>query len=118
MDKIFVKGLKVSCIIGILDYERVQEQPLIVDLELEKDLKEAGTTGNLDKSIDYAHLSNRVKTYIIERKARLLEELRVELCDLILKEYQPNKVTVTLNKPKAVADTTAVGVQISKKIGE
>ena len=118
MDKIFVKGLKVSCIIGILDYERVQEQPLIVDLELEKDLKEAGTTGNLDKSIDYAHLSNRVKNYIIERKARLLEELGVELCDLILKEYQPNQVTVTLNKPKAVADTTAVGVQISKKIGE
>ena len=50
--------------------------------------------------------------------ARLLEELGVELCDLILKEYQPNQVTVTLNKPKAVADTTAVGVQISKKIGE
>ena len=50
---------------------------------------------------------------LIKIKKQLLDYIH-----LILKEYQPNQVTVTLNKPKAVADTTAVGVQISKKIGE
>ena len=118
MDKIFVNNLQVDCIVGILDFERVNTQPLLVSIELEKDLKEAGATGQLDKSIDYALLSKRVKSYIIERKARLLEELGVELCDLILKEFKPVSVKVTLNKPQAVAETQGVGVQISKSIGE
>ena len=118
MDKIFVKGLKVNCIVGILDFERVNSQDLIIDLELEKDLKKAGKTGNLDLSVDYALLSKMVSEYIIKRKAKLLEELGVELCDLILEKFDILKVTVTLNKPMAVANTTAVGVQISKEIGE
>lgn len=118
MDKIFVNNLQVDCIVGILDFERVNTQPLLVSIELEKDLKEAGATGQLDKSIDYALLSKRVKSYIIERKARLLEELGVELCDLILKEFKPVSVKVTLNKPQAVAEAQGVGVQISKSIGE
>lgn len=117
MDKVFVNNLNVECIIGILDYERVKTQPLIVSIELDIDLKEAGYTGDLDKSINYASLSERVKAYIIERKARLLEELGVELCDLILKEFKTESVTIKLEKPLAVADAQSVGVQISKKSG-
>ena len=114
MDRIFVNNLKVECIVGILDYERITPQPLICSLELECDLKKAGETGDLDKSIDYARLSQRVKTYIIERKARLLEELGVELCDLILKEFRPKSVSVRLEKTQAVPDTMGVGIQITK----
>ena len=39
MDKIFVNNLQVDCIVGILDFERVNTQPLLVSIELEKDLK-------------------------------------------------------------------------------
>ncbi|MGN0894941.1 MAG: dihydroneopterin aldolase [Succinivibrio sp.] len=115
MDRIFIEELKVDCIIGILDYERVNTQPLLVSIELETSLSEAGEQGDLSKSIDYALLSNRVKAYIIERKARLLEELGVELCDLILKEFKPQSVTVRLNKPQAIADATGAGIQITRK---
>ncbi|MBP5244023.1 MAG: dihydroneopterin aldolase, partial [Succinivibrio sp.] len=37
MDKIFISDLKVECIIGILDFERVTPQPLYVSIEIEKD---------------------------------------------------------------------------------
>ncbi|MBQ9221949.1 MAG: dihydroneopterin aldolase [Succinivibrio dextrinosolvens] len=116
MDKIFITDLRVECIIGILDFERVTLQPLLVSIEIEKDLKRAGQTGDLAKSIDYADLSLRVKKYIINRKAKLLEELGVELCDIILKEYAPYSVTVRLNKPEAVADVREVGIQITKTL--
>ncbi|MGN1281284.1 MAG: dihydroneopterin aldolase [Succinivibrio sp.] len=115
MDKIFVNNLKVDCIIGILDYERENTQPLLVSLELETSLTEAGYQGDLSKSIDYALLSSRVKSYIIERKARLLEELGVELCDMILKEFKPHSVMVSLNKPEAIADAQGAGIQITRK---
>ncbi len=118
MDKIFVKDLRVDCIIGILESERVKTQPLLVSMELEKDLKECAKTGDLDKSINYAALSERVKSYIIQRKALLLEELAEELCKLILKEFKPESVTIRLNKPEAVADAMATGVQIPRTTGD
>ena len=118
MDKIFVKDLRVDCIIGILESERVKTQPLLVSMELEKDLKECAKTGDLDKSINYAALSERVKSYIIQRKALLLEELAEELCKLILKEFKPESVTIRLNKPEAVADAMATGVQITRTTGD
>lgn len=118
MDKIFVKDLRVDCIIGILESERVKTQPLLVSMELEKDLKECAKTGDLDKSINYAALSERVKSYIIQRKALLLEELAEELCKLILKEFKPESVTIRLNKPEAVADAMAAGVQITRTTGD
>ena len=57
MDKIFVDNLKLECIVGILPFEREKTQPLFVSLELETPLEEAGRTGALEKSIDYALLS-------------------------------------------------------------
>ncbi|MGN0902243.1 MAG: dihydroneopterin aldolase [Succinivibrio sp.] len=115
MDRVFVKNLKVDCVIGILPEERVKTQPLLVSLDLYLDLKEAGYTGDLTKSADYALLSAKVKEYIIERRAELLEELGVELCDLILKEFNVEKVVITLNKPMAVPGAEASGIQISKQ---
>ncbi len=114
MDKIFINDLLVDCIIGIYEFERKATQPLYVSIEIEKDLKDAGKTGDLAKTIDYADLSEKVKKYIINRRAQLLEELGVELCDIILNEYTPHSVTVKINKPKAVSSVREVGIQITK----
>ena len=109
MDKIFVDNLKVECIVGILPFEREKTQPLFVSLELETPLEEAGRTGAL--------LSEKVKAYIVKRKAGLLEELAVELCDLIEKEFKPESVKIRLNKPKAVADAQSIGIEIYRNFG-
>ena len=65
MDKIFVKDLRVDCIIGILESERVKTQPLLVSMELEKDLKECAKTGDLDKSKEkLCYLKNWLKNFV------------------------------------------------------
>lgn len=114
MDKVFVRGLKTDCIIGILPEERIKTQPLVLDLELELPLWEAGCTADLDKSVDYAKLSQCVKDYVVNRRANLLEELGVELCELINKEFHVCRVTVRLAKPLAVSDADSVGIEISR----
>ncbi len=116
MDRIFIEDLCFDCIIGILDFEREHEQPIKVSVDLELDLKNCGYSGDLDKTINYAALSQDIKEYIISRRARLLEELGVELCDRILEKYRPCAVTVRLSKPKAVAQAREVGVQITKRL--
>ena len=117
MDKIFVDNLKVECIVGILPFEREKTQPLFVSLELETPLEEAGRTGAREKTIDCALLSEKVKAYIVKRKVGLLEELAVELCDLIEKEFKPESVKIRLNKPEAVADAQSAGIEIYRKFG-
>lgn len=116
MDKVFVNGLKVNCIVGINPEERVKPQDLLIDLTLQyPSLIEAGTSGDLAHSADYAVLSAQVKEFVLHRQAELLETLGSELCDLILKEFHPAAVTVRLTKTQAVPDTLGTGIEISKK---
>ena len=96
MDKIFVDNLKVECIVGILPFEREKTQPLFVSLELETPLEEAGRTGALEKTIDYALLSEKVKAYIVKRKVGLLEELEkrnlADYFDVVLERSEKEEV--------------------------
>lgn len=114
MDKIFINGLKVSCIIGILPDERVHEQSLIMDVCMEHSLKQAGEKGDLNLSINYARVASFCLDFAKERKAFLLEELAEELCSKILQEFNPSSVTLRLSKPKAVKEALGVGIEITR----
>lgn len=116
MDTVFIKHLKVDCIVGILPHERVTKQELIADIEMEHDLKACAKSGDLSLSINYAETAKLVSDYIQERKAELLETLAEELCELILKSFKPKSVTLTLAKTAAVPNTEAVGIKISRTL--
>ena len=114
MDKIFINGLKVSCIIGILPDERVHEQPLIMDVVMEHSLKQAGEKGDLNLSINYSMVASFCMNFAKERKAFLLEELAEELCAEILQKFNPSSVTLRLSKPEAVKEALGVGIEITR----
>ncbi len=118
MDKIFINKLRIDCIVGITPPERIHLQPLFADIIMEKDLKSSGYRKDLSLSIDYAEVCRRVTSYVLSSKAELLEELGVGICDLILKEFKPVKVTVRLSKTEILPQTGAVGIEISKSLEE
>ncbi len=114
--QVFIRALKVNCIIGIYPQERVQEQELVIDVVLNcPTLEQAGRSGDLTLSVDYAALAAVLSTFVQERKARLLEELAVELADLILERCPAaNAVKLTLMKTQAVPQTAGTGIEFSK----
>lgn len=118
MAKIFVSGLKLNCIIGIYPKERVEEQELLVDLTFEvpdAKIKETARTGDLACSVNYAEAADKVRTYIVQRKAELLEELSCELCSLLLEAYPViAAVTVRLTKTQAVPGTDGTGIEFTQ----
>ena len=59
-DHIYVNGLRLMALVGVLPHEREALQPVQVDLELEVDLAEAGLTDNLMDSADYEAITGAV----------------------------------------------------------
>lgn len=114
MDKIFINGLKVSCIIGILPEERIREQTLLMDVTMEHSLAQAGKKGDLSLSINYAEVAYFCMNFAKKRQAFLLEELAEELCAEVLQKFGASLVTLRLVKPEAVKEASGVGIEITR----
>lgn len=114
MDKIFINRLRLDCIIGIYPNERIKLQPLEIDLEMCCDIRTAASTKDLNKSLNYAAISDAVIHFCQQAKAELLETLAEDLCSMLAKDFGVEGVKLTIHKPKAVPEAQSVGVSISR----
>ena len=60
MDRILIDDLRVITLIGALPHEREAKQPLRVDLSIGVDLRDAGNTDELDDTVHYGLVAERV----------------------------------------------------------
>lgn len=103
---IHVDDLQFTCIVGVLDFERTQEQTIIINLELHYDYKES--------YIDYAILVELIQTHMIENKFYLLETAILSLVNLIKTKFtNTNKLYLKIIKPSIMPNCT-VGISYSK----
>ena len=61
LDHITLEDITLDVIVGILDIERVEPQPLVMDLALYLDLGRCGATGELSHGVDYAVVLDQVR---------------------------------------------------------
>lgn len=115
MDKIIIKDLEVNCIIGMLDFERVNEQRLHVSMVLYKDLSVCAKSGDLSDSVNYAQVCQSTELFIKERKELLLEKLAYDLANYILDNFNLRKIKIKLVKPDIIKNTKGVGISIKLK---
>lgn len=67
--KIEIEQLTFKCIIGILDFERVKKQKVIINLSFDYDFSK-------DNFIDYSEVANLVKKSMKKNKFKLLEDAK------------------------------------------
>ena len=101
IDHVLIEALEVTCIIGVLDHERVTPQPLRIDVDIEIDLAEAGRTDDLSTTVHYgevaialADLARGTQYQLLERLAEHMTQVvlgfpRVVAVDLKLTKLQP-----------------------------
>ena len=65
--KIEIEQLTFKCIIGILDFERVKKQKVIINISFDYDFSK-------DNFIDYSEVANLVKKSMKKNKFKLLED--------------------------------------------
>ena len=76
MDIISINDISVSCLLGIYEQEQESTQKnIVLDLEIETDLKKCAMFNDLAYSVDYAALVEEICFIVKNAQFRLLEVL-------------------------------------------
>jgi 7,8-dihydroneopterin aldolase/epimerase/oxygenase len=113
-DRIFLRGLKVECIIGFIEWERRVKQTVLIDLEMPVDCCHASRTDEIADTLDYKRVAKRVITFVAESQFKLVETLAQHVAMLLVQEFDMQWVRVSINKPGAIRGSRDVGVTIER----
>lgn len=112
-DRIFIENLRLSCSVGISPAERGRPQDVLVDLSVFVDLERAGKTDDVEYSINYRELKERISAFVSGREFGLLEALAEGLAELALQSPRAQRVTVRVRKGK-YSEEPSIGVEVSR----
>jgi dihydroneopterin aldolase len=115
VDKIFLRGIEVETIIGIHAWEQRAPRPLILDLELGTDIRDAASSDHVRDAVDYAAVHALVVKFVGETQVGLLETLAERLSRQLFQQFPILSLRLSINKPGAVAGVKAMGVEIDRR---
>ncbi len=90
--KIEISDLTFNCIIGILDFERIKKQKVIINISFEYEYSK-------DLFIDYSEISTLVKKTMKEQKFLLLEDAILYIESLLQNSYKIHNLKIKISKP-------------------
>ncbi|MCK5191505.1 MAG: dihydroneopterin aldolase [Methylococcales bacterium] len=114
MDIIFLGGLEATTIIGIYDWERETKQTLVFDIEMAFDITKAAKTDDIQHTLDYKSVSERVVSFVEQSEYFLVEKLIEEIANVLLTEFDTPWVKISLNKRGAISRAKDVGIIIER----
>ena len=100
-DTITITGLRLRGYHGVFEHEKRDGQEFIVDLSIELDLSPAGSSDDLQNTLDYSVIVDEVAQRVTGESVDLIETLAHDIAQLVLNHLQPTAVTVTVHKPQA-----------------
>lgn len=95
--KIHINDLNFKCIIGILDFERIKKQKVIINLSFEYEFSK-------DKFINYAEVSNLIETTMKKEKFLLLEDAILHIENLLNSTYNISNLYIKISKPNILTN--------------
>lgn len=117
-DLILIRDLETQSVIGTLPEERTRRQTLIFNLEIATDMRDAGSSDDLNDSVNYSLIEEAVKSIAEESEFYLLEKMAQSVADAVLTFDRVSRVVVMIDKPGAprLARSIAVRIVRDKKI--
>lgn len=116
-DVIELRGLRVAGIVGVLDHEQAQAQPLELDLDITVDTAAAGVSDDLADTVDYGALCAAAEQVVTTTSYALLEALAEHVATTLLgADDRISRVTVSVHKlrPPVAQQLATSGVRISR----
>jgi dihydroneopterin aldolase len=91
--RVDIEDLTFKCIIGILDFERIKKQQVIINISFKYKFEDG-------VFIDYSEISSLVESTMKKQKFKLIEDAIIFLEALVYKSYKINNLKIKISKPK------------------
>jgi dihydroneopterin aldolase len=115
VDRVFVDGLELYCVIGVQPWEREVMQKVRIDLQMTVDCRPAAATDDPSLALDYRAVSKRVQHLVEGSSFQLVETMAERIAAAVLADFpRAGSVKVRVAKPGAVRFSQAVGVEIER----
>ncbi len=112
-DSIAITGLRVRGHHGVLPEERRDGQDFLVDAVLHLDLRPAGDTDDLTRTVHYGDLAVRLAAVVAGEPVDLLETLAGRLAAVCLAAGPVERVEITVHKPSAPIPVVFADVSVT-----
>lgn len=113
-DKIVIRDLLLRGIIGINEWEREQQQDILVNLVVFADTRPAAASDDLADALNYRTLTKSVIACVEGSSHFLVERLAEEIARLCVVEHGAHRAIVRVEKPGALRFAASVGVEIDR----
>lgn len=112
-DRITLHGVSARGFHGVLASEKAKGQHFSADVVLEVDLRPAGETDDLTRTVNYAEVAADVVAVLAGESVDLVETVAARIADAALRHPVVEAVEVTVHKPEAPVGVPFADVTVS-----
>jgi dihydroneopterin aldolase len=118
-DRVLLRGLEFYGYHGVIPEENRLGQRFVVDLDLHRDLSEAGRTDDIARTVDYGAVLADVRAIVEGPHCKLIEAVAERIAQRVLAGYDVSRVRVRIRKPDVPIAATLeyLGVEIDRTRG-
>ena len=112
--RIFITNLTLNGYIGIYPAEKIEPQKIIINLACVYCSCVPEKNASLDKVVCYKQLAHGIEALISKGHIPFVENLADEIIDMCFTDERITDVTVRVEKPDALSNAAAVGVELTR----
>jgi dihydroneopterin aldolase len=114
-DVILLHGIQVPAALGVTAGERRLRRPVLLDLEVESDLRAAGRSDRIGDTFHYKRIFEVVEDVASSYEHKLVEALADRIARAVLEKFEAEAVSVSVRKPTPIAGVLQyAGVRIRR----
>lgn len=112
-ETVCVRGLRVSCWLGVHPHERVGKQTIVIDLTVPIAIKEAARSDDIHAvSLNYETLMKQLTRWVEESRYDLLETLVEHMAVWLHQTFSLTWLRLRVSKLKVVPHVDTVGIEL------
>jgi dihydroneopterin aldolase len=114
-DVILLQGMQVPAALGVTAAERRLRRPVLLDLEVRRDLRRAGRSDRIRDTLHYKRIFEVVEDVAANQEHKLVEALGDRIARAVLAKFDAEAVTVVVRKPTPIAGVLRhAGVRVTR----
>ena len=114
-DVILLEGIQVPAALGVTAAERKRRRPVLLDLEIQRDLRRSGRSDRIRDTLHYKRIFEVVEDVAGHQEPKLVEALGDRIARAVLGKFDAEAVTVTVRKPTPISGVLQyAGVRLTR----